>query len=104
MANANGNRVTVRGTPEAELKRKVGDYATAAVAVVLSRSDGVIAAATIGLTNLADTPVFARAASDNVASLRVLRKAGFTPYGTDVGFANARRAEIEETLLRLDAR
>ncbi|MEU4561792.1 hypothetical protein AB0F72_25700 [Actinoplanes sp. NPDC023936] len=36
------------------------------------------------------------------ASLRVLRRAGFTPVGTDVGFANARSAEIEETILRLD--
>jgi L-amino acid N-acyltransferase YncA len=47
-------------------------------------------------------PVFARVASDNPASLRVLRRAGFVITGTDVGFANARRAEIEETLLRLD--
>lgn len=47
-------------------------------------------------------PIFARAASDNAASLRVLRRAGFTPIGTDVGFANARGAEIEETILRLD--
>ena len=46
-------------------------------------------------------PLFARAASDNAASLRVLRRAGFVDIGTDVGFANARQAEIEETILRL---
>ena len=47
-------------------------------------------------------PVFARAASDNAGSLRVLQRAGFVVTGTDTGFANARGTEIEETLLRLD--
>ncbi|MFC3736168.1 GNAT family N-acetyltransferase [Paractinoplanes deccanensis] len=46
-------------------------------------------------------PVFARAASDNVGSLKVLRRAGFEVVGTAVGYANARRAEIEETVLQL---
>lgn len=46
-------------------------------------------------------PVYARAASDNQGSLRVLAKAGFVPVGTEVGFANARGEEIEETTLRL---
>lgn len=47
-------------------------------------------------------PLFARAASDNAGSLRVLRKAGFAVTGTEMSFANGRNAEIEETLLRLD--
>jgi RimJ/RimL family protein N-acetyltransferase len=47
-------------------------------------------------------PVFARAASDNAASLKVLHRAGFVIIGTDSGYANARKAEIEETILRLD--
>ena len=47
-------------------------------------------------------PLHARAASDNAGSLRVLRKAGFQVVGTEVAWANARGAEIEETLLRLD--
>lgn len=47
-------------------------------------------------------PLHARAASDNAGSLRVLRRAGFTVVGTDVGYANARGAEIGETILRLD--
>ncbi|GAA0251352.1 GNAT family N-acetyltransferase [Saccharothrix mutabilis subsp. mutabilis] len=47
-------------------------------------------------------PLYARAASDNAGSLRVLRKAGFTTVGTEVSYANARDAEIEETVLRLD--
>jgi RimJ/RimL family protein N-acetyltransferase len=47
-------------------------------------------------------PVHARAASDNVGSLRVLTRAGFVVIGTEVSYANARRAEIEETILRKD--
>jgi len=46
-------------------------------------------------------PIRARAASDNAASLRVLQKAGFRPIGTEVSFAPARAAEIEETILEL---
>jgi RimJ/RimL family protein N-acetyltransferase len=48
-------------------------------------------------------PVYARAASDNLGSLGVLRKAGFTVIGTEIAYASARRTEIEETILRLDA-
>jgi len=47
-------------------------------------------------------PIYARAASDNVGSLRVLTRAGFRPIGTDTGYAAARGAEIEETILRLE--
>ncbi|CCH31593.1 GNAT family N-acetyltransferase [Actinosynnema sp. NPDC047251] len=47
-------------------------------------------------------PLHARAASDNLGSLRVLEKAGFTVIGTEVSYASARDAEIEETVLRLD--
>ena len=47
-------------------------------------------------------PVYARAASDNLGSLRVLEKAGFAIIGTNRDFAQARKAEIEETILRLD--
>ena len=46
-------------------------------------------------------PIRGRAASDNAGSLRVLQKAGFRPIGTEVGFASARAAEIEETILEL---
>jgi carbon-monoxide dehydrogenase medium subunit len=40
-------------------KRKIGDYATAAAAVVLTMAGGRCTAAAIGLTNLADTPLLA---------------------------------------------
>ena len=54
------------------------------------------------LAETAERPVYARAASDNVGSLRVLEKAGFRPVGVDRGFAPGRGEEIEETILRLD--
>ena len=46
-------------------------------------------------------PLYARAASDNAGSLRVLEKNGFRPHGTEVSYAPARGIEIEETILRL---
>jgi len=46
-------------------------------------------------------PLYARAAKDNVASIRVLEKRGFTISGYDRGFANARGEEIEEVILKL---
>ena len=54
------------------------------------------------LAETAERPVHARAASDNVGSLRVLEKAGFRRVGVDRGFAAGRGEEIEETILRLD--
>jgi RimJ/RimL family protein N-acetyltransferase len=47
-------------------------------------------------------PLFARAASDNVRSLKVLQSAGFVIIGTEMSFASGRNTEIEETILRLD--
>jgi aerobic carbon-monoxide dehydrogenase medium subunit len=44
-------------------KRKVGDYATAAAAVVLTMSGGTCASAAIALTNAADTPLLATEAA-----------------------------------------
>ena len=46
-------------------------------------------------------PLYARAAADNAASLRVLEKCGFVRIGTNRDFANARGQEIEEVLLKL---
>jgi RimJ/RimL family protein N-acetyltransferase len=47
-------------------------------------------------------PLYARAASDNAASLRVLHKCGFKAAGTETSFAAGRNEDIEETFLRLD--
>jgi NO-binding membrane sensor protein with MHYT domain len=46
-----------------KLKRKIGDYATAAAAVVLVMQGGKVAQVAIGLTNVGDTPLFAEAAA-----------------------------------------
>jgi len=59
------------------------------------------AALALFLRELDTRPVFARAASDNLASIRVLEHCGFVAISTDRGYANARGAEIEETLFRL---
>jgi carbon-monoxide dehydrogenase medium subunit len=45
-----------------KLKRKVGDYATAAAAVVLTVNGGKVASCSIGLTNVAETPLWAEEA------------------------------------------
>lgn len=47
-------------------------------------------------------PIFARAATDNLGSLRVLQKCGFQIVGRDKGFAHDRGADTEEYILRLD--
>jgi carbon-monoxide dehydrogenase medium subunit len=46
-----------------KLKRKIGDYATAAAAVVLTLSGGKVATCSIGLTNVAETPLWAEEAA-----------------------------------------
>jgi carbon-monoxide dehydrogenase medium subunit len=45
-----------------KLKRKVGDYATAAAAVVMTMKAGKVASCAIALTNLAPTPLLVEAA------------------------------------------
>ena len=49
-----------------KLKRKVGDYATAAAAVVLTMAAGKVATCAIGLTNLHETPLLAVDAANAV--------------------------------------
>jgi len=53
------------------------------------------------LTLIPTRPLYARAASDNVGSIRVLEKCGFIRHGTDRGYAYARAAEIDEVILIL---
>jgi RimJ/RimL family protein N-acetyltransferase len=47
-------------------------------------------------------PLYARAASDNAGSIRVLEKCGFTRVGGGRAFAHGRGEETEEVVLRLD--
>jgi len=51
------------GSAYEKLKRKIGDYATAAAAVVLTISGGRVATCSIGLTNVAETPLWAEDAA-----------------------------------------
>jgi carbon-monoxide dehydrogenase medium subunit len=51
------------GSAYEKLKRKIGDYATAAAAVMLTMSGGKVASCSIGLTNVAETPLWAEAAA-----------------------------------------
>ena len=44
-------------------------------------------------------PLYARAAKDNLASIRVLQKCGFAITAEEQGFANARGQEIAELVL-----
>ncbi|MCY1666632.1 FAD binding domain-containing protein [Rhizobium sp. SL86] len=46
-----------------KLKRKVGDYATAAAAVVITMVSGTCTSASIGLTNVSETPLWAAEAA-----------------------------------------
>jgi RimJ/RimL family protein N-acetyltransferase len=51
----------------------------------------------------ATRPLYAGAASDNAASIRVLTKCGFVIVGEGRGFAYGRNEETDEVVLRLDA-
>jgi aerobic carbon-monoxide dehydrogenase medium subunit len=50
-----------------KLKRKVGDYATAAAAVILTMSGDKVVHCSIGLTNVAETPLWAEEAAKILA-------------------------------------
>ncbi|MZF86209.1 GNAT family N-acetyltransferase [Streptomyces sp. SID5643] len=54
------------------------------------------------LAEVPERPLYARAASDNAGSLRVLEKCGFRVVAAARGYAPARGAEIDETVLLLE--
>ena len=56
------------------------------------------------LQEITHRPVFARAAKDNIGSVKVLQKCDFKIIGEDKGFAQGRGEETEEYLFRLDAK
>ena len=62
------------------------------------------AALTLFLDVVQIRPLYAQAAKDNVASIRVLEKCGFAVCGEDRGFANARGEVVEEVVLCLEDR
>lgn len=69
-------------------KRKIGDYATAAAAVQITKDGGNVASASIAMTNLSDVPVWSEAAA---AAL----------VGTDCG-ADAVKAAVAAMLGDID--
>ncbi len=63
---------------------------------------GAATAALRALLALApERPLHARAAADNIGSIRVLEKCGFVATGTDRGYANGRGEEVDEVLFTL---
>ncbi|KZL05411.1 Carbon monoxide dehydrogenase medium chain [Pseudovibrio axinellae] len=103
-----------------KLKRKVGDYATAAAAVVLSLSGDNVKSASVALTNLADTPLFVEKAEDILVgsqlTLNTIRATmdaaeaimepvsdgrGSREYRTKMGGIMVKRA-IEQAAMRAD--
>jgi RimJ/RimL family protein N-acetyltransferase len=67
-------------------------------------SRGVATAAlTEYLLRVSGRPIYARAARDNVGSIRVLEKCGFILEDVGRGFANARGEEIDEVVMVLGA-
>ena len=55
------------------------------------------------LGHVTTRPLYARVAKHNVASLRVLKKCGFTIYGHDKVPADTGGEEVEEVILKLEA-
>jgi carbon-monoxide dehydrogenase medium subunit len=52
-------------------KRKIGDYATAAAAVIISKDGSVCKGASIAMTNLSDTPIFCTDSSNSLVGTSV---------------------------------
>ena len=77
-----------------KLKRKVGDYATAAAGVVVTMSGGKVASCAIGLTNLHETPLLAVEAARSVIGTSLddatLRKAAAAAEAIMAPAADAR--------------
>lgn len=77
--------VSAGGYAYEKQKRKIGDYATAAAAVLLTKAGGKVASASVAMTNLSDVPVW----SDAAAAALV----GSTCDGAAVGAAVAAMLE-----------
>jgi RimJ/RimL family protein N-acetyltransferase len=63
-----------------------------------------IATAALGLllAQVRERPLYARAASDNLGSRRVLEKCGFVVIAEETNFAEARKANTPEVIMRLN--
>ncbi len=79
---------TTGGYAYEKQKRKIGDYATAACAALVTKLEGKVTAAAVAMTNLSDTPVYSPAA-------------GAALVGT-VGEAGAVKAAVAAALADID--
>ena len=105
---------TGHGYAYEKLKRKIGDYATAAAAVVLTLAKGTVTSCAIGLTNLGETPLFAEEAGrllvgSNLDAVAVSRAAAAaeaitSPASDNRGPAHYRRKMAGIMLARALAR
>ena len=59
------------GSAYVKQKRKIGDYATAAAAVILRKDQGACVGASIAMTNLSDVPVYSNAAGEALVGSNV---------------------------------
>ena len=59
------------------------------------------AAVSVFVAEIETRPLYARTATDNIGSIRVLEKCGFVVVGHERGYANGRGEEIDEMVLRL---
>ena len=86
-----------------KLKRKIGDYATAAAGIVLTMAGGRVTSASIGLTNVGETPLWAEDAarilvgsSLDAATVRRAVAAAEFDHLAGVGHARPRRVPDED--------
>jgi aerobic carbon-monoxide dehydrogenase medium subunit len=85
-----------------KMSRRAQDWATVAVAAVVSRSNGSIEKAAIGLTNMGATPLRATAAEDAIAGGRSLEDAAaLAPEGTEPPSDQTASAEFRAHLARV---
>jgi carbon-monoxide dehydrogenase medium subunit len=66
-------------------KRKIGDYATAAAAVMITRDGDTCTAASIAMTNLSDTPIWSEGAADALIGTTVDAEALCKAVGAMLG-------------------
>jgi len=88
-----------------KLSRRAQDWATVAVAAVVERSNGGIARASLGLTNMGPTPLRAPAAESALAGGASLEEAAaLAPEGTEPPSDLAASAEFRRHLAQVLAR
>jgi aerobic carbon-monoxide dehydrogenase medium subunit len=87
------------GSSYVKMARRAQDWATVAVAAVVERSNGGIARASIGLTNMGGTPLRARVAEEAIAGgAPIDEAAGLIADGTDPPSDTAASSEFRRHL------